>query len=212
MKKLTLFLLLGVLVNSLAWAQAVKVDVQKGVEKDIESDCAEAALGAFLQAGNKPVGNIAGFHLTQVLCSTGGATLVYRKSEHEISLSLTDNQATKKNGLAEMQLQTQKLNIKTYEDNIRIFEELRIKHPEAAAKLEKSDPAPGRLSMPSGVLFFKRQLCEDECGVVKANAMTGAGRYYFDVFAEHDGATRTQQAAENFLKEIVQTVRWDRLK
>lgn len=229
MKKMALLLLLGISVQSLAWAQGapVKLDVPKGVEKNIEKDCASEALDAFLQAGNKPVNSIAGFQLKQVICSFDSATLVYKKSNHELGVTLKDNQGIvrlsnqagtvtkggQKNGLAERQVKMQKANLQIHEDNIRAFEELKKKFPEAAAKQEKNDPPPGKYTLPSGdTLYFKRRPCEDKCGVVEANAMAGGGRYYFQIHAEHDGASLSQQAAEGFVKEIAQTVKWDKLR
>lgn len=203
---------------------AQNADAEANYSKKVGKDCANATLNAFLQPNGEPqAANIAGFAIETFRCQVDGSSATYRKADHTISMSITDNAGTAElaqkmkaaNTLGPMQLNIQKLQLRTLEDNIRMFEELRKKEPSMAQMLEKRTPPPIKESFPAGgVLYIKRNVCsapEEKCGSIEAYALIGV-RYFFGMTAEDDNASLTNQAAINLAKEAIRAIDWGKLK
>ncbi|WP_411704158.1 hypothetical protein [Edaphovirga cremea] len=211
MKKILLILLIGAAVHHVAWAKNASIKLPEGVRNGIADDCVSDALNAFLHADNQPALSLGNFQLNEVTCSSDGARLVYQKSENTLSMTIRVNQSG--GGLAERLVKMQRAVIKTYESHIQAFDELQKKLPEVAASQEKREPPPGKYLLPTGdTLYFRRQICDDACDSVQANAMLSGERYFFEVVAENNDASRSQQAAEKFVQSVTDSVQWARLR
>ena len=205
---------------SYAQSNSLNLGISKEVHQNIDKDCHAQMLGVFLDSSGKVVTTLSGYQLKSISCNETSVSLHYERSDGLLEMSLTDNKMVSQsmnsagsNKLAERLLGIQRLDLQTQETTIQAFNELSAKHPELAIKMESTNPPAVKLSLFTGdPLYYRRVPCEESgCGSIEAQALIRNERYFFKMNAENHTVANSKDAANDFVKGILQNIKLENL-
>lgn len=212
-----IFSILPVFISvSYAQSSSLNLGIPSEVHQSIDKDCHAQMLGVFLDSSGQVVTTLSGYQLESISCNETSVGMHYKRSDGSLEISLTDNKMVSQsmgsagsNKLADRLLAIQKLDLQTQEATIQAFNELSAKHPELAIEFEKKSPPAVKLSLStSDPLYYRRVPCEESgCGSIEAQALIKNEQYFFKMSAENPTVANSKDAANDFVKGVLQAIK-----
>ncbi|AHG22627.1 hypothetical protein Z042_02810 [Chania multitudinisentens RB-25] len=203
-----------------AQSSSLNLGISSEVQQSIDKDCHSQMLGIFLDSSGHMLTKLSDYQLQSISCNETSVGLHYKQSDNSLEISLTDNKMVNQSmasagstKLADRLLGIQKLGLQTQETTIQAFNELSAKHPELAIEFEKTTPPAVKLSILTGDhMYYRRVPCEEsQCGAIEAQALIRNERYFFKIDAENYAVANSKQAANDFIKGILQAIKLENL-
>lgn len=223
LKKMATFLIQGIfsifpVFISVSYAQnsILNLSIPSEVHQSIDKNCHIQMLGVFLDSSGQTIAPLSGYQLQSISCDETSVSLYYERSDGSLKMSLTDNKMVNEsmksigsNKLAERLLGVQRLGLQMQETTIQAFNELSAKLPELAIEFEKKSPPAVKEPIFSGdPLYYRRIPCEESgCGKIEAQALIRNERYFFDMDAENHTVANSKDAANDFVKGVLQAIK-----